>query len=93
MTTDRTQPRSGKPSVFISGSIAIRHLPGQVISRVMTIYDRGLPIVIGDARGADSAVQRLLFERGATDVTVFTADGFPRNNVGDWQVRNVPGEG
>lgn len=93
MTTDHTQPRTDKPSVFISGSIAIRHLSGEVTSRVMTIFDRGLPVLIGDARGADSAVQRLLRDRCAENVTVFTADGVPRNNIGDWQVRSVPGEG
>ena len=93
MTIARTHPVTDKPSVFISGSIAIRHLSGGVAGRIERIFDRGLPVLIGDARGADSAVQRLLFERGATDVTVFTVDGFPRNNVGEWQVRNVPGEG
>ncbi len=93
MTINRARPCTGKPSVFISGSIAIRHLSGEVISRVMTIYDRGLPVLIGDARGADTAVQRLLCDRCASNVTIFTADGLPRNNVGDWQVRSVPGEG
>ncbi len=93
MTVEPTVRPTDTPSVFISGSIAIRHLPGGVTGRIERIFDRGFSILIGDARGADSAVQRLLFERGAKDVTVFTADNFPRNNVGDWQVRNVPGEG
>ena len=93
MTANPTTDTNDKPSVFISGSIAIRHLPGMVTERIEAILDRGLPILIGDARGADTAVQRLLRERGATNVTVFTADGFPRNNVGDWPARNVPGDG
>jgi len=93
MTINPTTTANDKPSVFISGSIAIRHLSGAVTGRIEAIFDRGLPVLIGDARGADTAVQRLLFERGAANVTVFTADGFPRNNVGEWQVRTVPGEG
>lgn len=93
MTTNAPAVTNDKPSVFISGSIAIRHLSGAVTGRIEAIFDRNLPVLIGDARGADTAVQRLLFERGATNVTVFAADGLPRNNVGDWQVRNVPGEG
>ncbi|MDJ0276272.1 hypothetical protein QLH51_05600 [Sphingomonas sp. 2R-10] len=93
MTTNATNTANAKPSVFISGSIAIRQLSGPVTERIEAIFDRGLPVLIGDARGADTAVQRLLHERGAKNLTVFAADGFPRNNVGDWQVRNVPGEG
>lgn len=93
MTMNLSARPDDKPSVFISGSIAIRHLPGAVTGRIEAIFDRDLPVLIGDARGADTAVQRLLTERGAANVTVFTADGFPRNNVGDWPVRNVPGEG
>ncbi|WP_339348560.1 hypothetical protein [uncultured Sphingomonas sp.] len=80
-------------SVFISGSIAIRHLSSAVTARIAAIVERDLPVLIGDARGVDNAVQRLIAERGTTNVTVFCADGFPRNNVGDWPVRNIAGEG
>lgn len=93
MTTDRTQPVADKPSVFISGSISIRHLPAAVLTRLLEIIDRRLPVLIGDARGVDTVVQRLLMDQCAPDVTVFTADSFPRNNIGDWAVRNIPGEG
>ncbi|MDR6116536.1 MULTISPECIES: hypothetical protein [unclassified Sphingomonas] len=93
MTNDRTQPIADKPSVFISGSISIRHLPTAVLTRLLEIIDRRLPVLIGDARGVDSAVQRLLMDQRAPNVTVSTADGFPRNNIGDWAVRNIPGEG
>ncbi|MET3438057.1 hypothetical protein [Sphingomonas sp. 1185] len=82
-----------KPSVFISGSIAIRHLPTSVVERLLEVIDRRLPVLIGDARGVDTTVQRLLMNQQARDVTVFTAGGFPRNNLGEWPVRAIPGEG
>ncbi|MEN2749876.1 hypothetical protein [Sphingomonas sp. T9W2] len=63
------------------------------MTRLLEVIDRRLPILIGDTRGVDTTVQRLFMDQHAPDVTVFTADGFPRNNVGDWKVRNIPGEG
>jgi hypothetical protein len=87
---DKAQPaRSGPPSVFISGSISVRRLPFAVSERLGRIIDRKLPVVLGDAPGADAAVQRLLADQRAADVTIFCSGAASRNNLGRWPVRTV----
>jgi hypothetical protein len=45
-------------------------------------------ILIGDANGADKAVQQYLAERQYPSVAVFCMEK-PRNNVGAWVTRNI----
>lgn len=76
-------------SVFIGGSRGVSRLAPEVRTRIDRIIDRSLPVLIGDANGADKAVQRYLAERKYSAVEVFCADVAPRNNVGGWPVRVV----
>ncbi|WP_454883050.1 hypothetical protein [Sphingomonas oryzagri] len=78
--------------VFVSGSLSIGRLPFPVTSRLCTILDRRIPVLIGDARGADAAVQRFLADQASTDVTVYSADPMPRTNLGNWPIRVIPSE-
>lgn len=48
------------PTVFIAGSRQITRLPAEVKSRVETMIDKGFQILVGDANGADKAVQTYL---------------------------------
>lgn len=82
-------PATGTTTVFIAGSITIRHLPDEVQVRIMNILSLGYDIVVGDAYGADSAIQQFLADHGATAVTVYCSGDQPRNNVGDWPVHPV----
>ena len=75
--------------VFIGGSRHISRLNGDVRQRLDKIIQKQLPVLIGDANGADKAVQRYLHERRYAFVEVFSADEHPRNNVGAWVVRVV----
>ena len=75
--------------VFIGGSRRIVRLAPEVRDRLDRIIERALPVLIGDANGADKAVQRFLAERKYSGVEVFSADPTPRNNVGGWPVRIV----
>lgn len=77
------------PPVFISGSLSIRQLPLVVKERLCVIVDHELPVVIGDAPGADTAVQRFFADCGVRHLTVFCSGAIPRNNVGAWPVRQV----
>ena len=80
--------------VFIGGSRRITRLEADVRRRLDRIVDKGLPVVIGDAYGADKAVQRYLSEQKFERVEVYCADESPRNNVGGWPVRVIrPGHG
>ena len=76
-------------TVFVAGSIAISRLTPEVVRRIGTLVDRDLAVVVGDADGADSAIQSCLKDHGATRVTVYCSGPVPRNNIGDWPVEQV----
>ncbi|CAM8634323.1 hypothetical protein [Sphingobium aquiterrae] len=75
--------------VFVSGSLSIQQLPDRVKQRLQIIVERELPVLIGDAHGADAAIQRCIFDYGARDVTVFCGGTKPRHNIGGWPVKRV----
>jgi hypothetical protein len=75
--------------VFIGGSRHITRLEAAVKGRLDRIVEKSLPVLIGDANGADKAVQRYLYDRQFEMVEVFSADESPRNNVGGWPVRVI----
>ena len=75
--------------VFIGGSRRISRLSDALRGRIDRIVEKDIPVLIGDANGADKAVQRYLRERAHERVEVFSSDAIPRNNVGDWPVRVV----
>jgi adenine-specific DNA-methyltransferase len=75
--------------VFIGGSRRTSRLSAAVRQRLDRIIERRFPVLIGDANGADKAVQNYLCARGYDRVEVFCMDGLCRNNVGDWTTRAV----
>lgn len=75
--------------VFIAGSLTIRHLDPKVRARIDNILAQDFDVIVGDADGVDAAVQRHLFDHGATRTTVYCSGTAPRNNVGRWPVRHV----
>jgi hypothetical protein len=75
--------------VFIGGSRRIPRLPAEVRARLDRIVTQGFPVVVGDASGADTAVQQYLHSKGYQDVEVFCSGDEFRNNVGGWPVRHV----
>jgi hypothetical protein len=79
--------------VFIGGSRHVSRLPAVVRGRLDRIIDKGLPVIIGDANGADQAVQTYLSARDYRDVEIFCAGNTARNNVGGWHVRKIPADG
>jgi hypothetical protein len=75
--------------VFIGGSRRIRRLPGKVRERLERIIEKRFPVLIGDANGADRAVQEYLSDRGYDRVQVFCMEGICRNNIGGWNTRII----
>ena len=75
--------------VFIGGSRHVSRLAAPVRARLDTIIGKGLPVVVGDANGADKAVQQYLFSRSYPRVEVFCSGGVCRNNIGKWTTRQV----
>jgi hypothetical protein len=80
-------------TVFIGGSRRIPRLDRAVRDRVQNIVDQDLPVVIGDANGADRAVQRFLADLHYRNVSVYCSGTACRNNLGEWHTRHVLSEG
>jgi len=75
-------------NVFIGGSIGISKLNATIRERLDDLIARGNSILIGDANGADKAVQAYLAEQNYANVTVFCMVEC-RNNIGGWPTRRV----
>jgi hypothetical protein len=70
--------------VFIGGSQSVRKLPASVVARIDNIVESDFTILVGDASGADTCVQKHLAEKGYANVLVFCT-GACRNNAGGWK--------
>jgi len=76
------------PTIFIGGSRSIDVVSATAKARIDNIMEKQLPIIIGDASGADTAVQQYLAEKGYRNVTVFCTESC-RNNIGNWGTRII----
>jgi len=76
-------------AVFLGGSRRIARLNGSIRSKLDELLDRRLWMFVGDANGADRALQQYLANRGYERVVVYAVTGMLRNNVGHWKVRSV----
>lgn len=73
-------------SVFVAGSRALSKLNTQVKERLDNIVKQNFKVLVGDANGADKAVQRYLAEGGYQHVVVYCME-VCRNNEGNWPTR------
>ena len=56
-------------TVFIAGAIKIKYLDRKFKARIDKIIASGYHVVVGDADGADTAIQTYLFEQGSSNTT------------------------
>jgi hypothetical protein len=75
--------------VFFGGSRGISRLSAEIRERIENVLGKGFTILIGDANGADKAIQKHLAENGYRNVTVFCSGTVCRNNLGNWSTRFV----
>jgi len=75
--------------VFFGGSRKIGRLSQAVKERTDNIIANGYLVLLGDANGADKAMQKYLAEKGYRNVLVFCMGDVCRNNLGKWEKRNV----
>ena len=80
-------------TVFIGGSRRVSRLPVAARDRVDNVIEKGLAVSVGDANGADKAVQKHLADARYDRVTVYCSGDSCRNNVGRWQTRHVKASG
>jgi hypothetical protein len=76
--------------VFLGGSRRVARLNAAIRGRLEELIKREMPIIIGDANGADRAMQCQLADWGYRNVEVFYVGRAPRNNAGSWPTRRVP---
>lgn len=76
-------------TVFLSGSRKLSRINDAIRQRLSNMIEKDLEIMVGDANGADKAMQSYLAERGYENVTVFFVGSVCRNNVGEWPTQNV----
>lgn len=80
--------------VFVSGKVKFDEpIPDSVKTELDSAIKANSKIIIGDAPGADTRVQDYLAETGYENVTVYTTDAVVRNNVGNWNVEKISGNG
>lgn len=70
--------------VLLGGSLSIVEVPGDAIALVQAWIQSDSEFFVGDAKGADFALQNLLAKAGVEAVTVYYAGDLPRHNVGSW---------
>jgi hypothetical protein len=75
--------------VFLSGSRTINRLNDSIRGRLKNILDQRFNVIIGDANGADKALQAYLAEAHYDKVVVYCAGSVCRNNVGEWPVKKI----
>jgi len=77
------------PTVFVAGSRKISRLPAEVKTRLDTMIEKGFQILVGDANGADKAVQRYFADKAYPNVLVHCMKDHCRNNLGSWPTRQL----
>lgn len=76
--------------VFIAGSRNISRLNDKIRNRVDNILGKEFMVLVGDATGADKAIQKHLQEKQYNNVNVYCSGKVCRNNVGNWKTENIP---
>lgn len=76
-------------TVFVSGSRKISRLNEEIRHRLQNIVDKQFSVIIGDANGADKALQKYFSEIHYKNVVVFCSGNSCRNNLGNWNIKHV----
>jgi hypothetical protein len=75
--------------VMLGGSRHISTINEEIQARLDRIVRQQFRVVVGDANGADKAVQKHLADQAYKHVTVFCAGTAPRNNLARWECHRV----
>ena len=75
--------------VFIAGSRKLSRLNADVKGRIDNMIEKDFSILVGDANGADKAVQKYLADKKYQNVIVHCMAENCRNNVGHWPTREI----
>jgi hypothetical protein len=76
-------------TIFVGGSRHVPILPEAFVERLDNVIREGFRVIVGDAGGADTAIQRYLLAAGYRNTTIFCSGARCRNNLGNWDTRHV----
>ena len=76
-------------AVFTGGSRKVTRLNADIRQRLDNMIEKRFSILVGDANGADKAIQKYLSEKNYRNVIVFCTGEECRNNIGAWPTRSV----
>ncbi|MGB8478832.1 MAG: addiction module antidote protein [Acidobacteriaceae bacterium] len=76
-------------TIFIGGSRHISRLPAEIKDRLNKVIDNRHCVLVGDANGADKAIQKHFADASYDKVSVFCTGEHVRNNLGHWPTHNV----
>jgi hypothetical protein len=79
--------------VFFGGSRSLSRLNQHIKKRASNVIDEGFVVLVGDANGADKAIQKFFADRAYPHVIVFHTGTACRNNLGNWSTRSVAVKG
>ncbi|MGL5126172.1 MAG: hypothetical protein ACRC6U_09375 [Fusobacteriaceae bacterium] len=75
--------------VFIAGAIKIKDLKSMVLEKLDGIIGKKFEVLLGDAEGIDSSVQKYFKSKEYENVKIYCTNNKARNNFGNWQVINA----
>lgn len=75
--------------IFVGGSRNVSRLNLTIHDRLFNIISKNFQILVGDANGADKAIQKYLFEKKYKQVSVYCSGHYCRNNVGSWKTIKI----
>lgn len=75
--------------IFVAGPRAIKDLDKSIAIKLENICKKEYEVLVGDADGIDSSVQKFLNKQNYKNVTVYASKGIARNNYGNWRIKNV----
>jgi hypothetical protein len=76
-------------NVFVSGSRTIGGIGEDITAELSCVLDSAANMLVGDAQGVDTEIQRFCKNQDYHNITVFAMNGKARNNIGDFAVENV----
>ena len=76
-------------TVFLSGSRQLSRLNDAIKARITIMIEKDFRIIVGDANGADKAMQKFLSDASYSNVVVYCAGETCRNNIGNWKEKQV----
>ena len=78
-----------RKTIFLGGSQTVNELTVEIKNKLVDFMNLGHKFVIGDCKGADLTMQKLLAENGYKNVVVYYSGDRVRINVGGWEEKKI----